>query len=73
MHVPLSHTNKHWNVCIFSTVTPNDYEPPGFKAAQSDIFQFEEEPMNIKVGDVVTVSKSYRSFSTFLYSYTHKF
>lgn len=38
----------------FDDVTPNDYEPPGFKAAQSDNFQFEEEPMNIKVGDVVT-------------------
>lgn len=37
------------------SVTPSDYEPPGFKAAQSDNFQFEEEPMNIKVGDVATV------------------
>ena len=36
-------------------VTPGDYEPPGFKAATSDNFTFENEPMNIKVGDVATV------------------
>ncbi|KAL3842591.1 hypothetical protein ACJMK2_020585 [Sinanodonta woodiana] len=35
-------------------VTPSDYEPPGFKAAETDNFVFEEEPMNIKVGDVAT-------------------
>ncbi|KAK3600779.1 hypothetical protein CHS0354_009208 [Potamilus streckersoni] len=35
-------------------VTPPDYEPPGFKAAETDNFVFEEEPMNIKVGDVST-------------------
>ncbi|XP_076115674.1 uncharacterized protein LOC143083287 [Mytilus galloprovincialis] len=38
----------------FDDLTPGDYEPPGFKAAQTDSFQFEEEPMNIKVGDVTT-------------------
>ena len=37
-------------------MTPEDYEPPGFKAASSDNFHFEEEPMNIKVGDVTTVT-----------------
>lgn len=35
-------------------VTPPDYEPPGFKAADSDSFQFEKEPINIKVGNVPT-------------------
>ncbi|ESO83255.1 hypothetical protein LOTGIDRAFT_197435, partial [Lottia gigantea] len=38
----------------FDDVTPPDYEPPGFKAADTDTFIFEEEPMNIKVGDVST-------------------
>lgn len=43
------------HVYYFPTVTPEDYEPPGFKAADSDNFVFEEEPMTIKVGDVETV------------------
>lgn len=38
----------------YDDCTPTDYEPPGFKPAQSDSFVFEEEPMNIKVGDVAT-------------------
>ena len=36
--------------------TPVDYEPPGFESAESDNFQFEDEPMNFKVGDIGTVS-----------------
>ncbi len=36
-------------------VTPAEYEPPGFKACESDNFKFDEEPMNIKIGDVNTV------------------
>ncbi|XP_041365115.1 HORMA domain-containing protein 1-like isoform X2 [Gigantopelta aegis] len=38
----------------YDDCTPADYEPPGFKACESDSFTFEEEPMNIKVGDVTT-------------------
>ncbi|XP_033751902.1 HORMA domain-containing protein 1-like [Pecten maximus] len=38
----------------YDDCTPADYEPPGFKPAQSDTFVFDEEPMNIKVGDVST-------------------
>lgn len=38
----------------YDEVTPVDYEPPGFTATDSDQFHFEEEPMNIKVGDVQT-------------------
>ncbi|XP_060584894.1 HORMA domain-containing protein 1-like isoform X2 [Ruditapes philippinarum] len=38
----------------YDDVTPEDYEPPGFKAADSDNFVFDEEPMTIKVGDVNT-------------------
>ena len=39
-------------------VTPHDYEPPGFQQAASDGFNFQVHPMNIKVGDVTTVSIS---------------
>ena len=45
-----------WKLLSFVAVTPSDYEPPGFKAADSDTFIFEDEPMTIKVGDVNTVS-----------------
>lgn len=38
----------------YDDVTPADYEPPGFKKADSDNFVFEDEPMTIKVGDVST-------------------
>ncbi|OWF50585.1 HORMA domain-containing protein 1-like [Mizuhopecten yessoensis] len=38
----------------YDDYTPADYEPPGFKPAQTDTFVFDEEPMNIKVGDVST-------------------
>lgn len=38
----------------YDEVTPPDYEPPGFQAAAKDHFNYEEEPMNIKVGDVAT-------------------
>ena len=37
-------------------VTPADYEPPGFKASNFDTFLFQDEPVNIKLGDVATVS-----------------
>jgi hypothetical protein len=50
-------TNKYPQNCLlYWTVTPADYEPPGFKKADSDNFVFEDEPMTIKVGDVSTVS-----------------
>ncbi|PIK43774.1 putative HORMA domain-containing protein 1-like [Apostichopus japonicus] len=38
----------------YDEVTPTDYEPPGFKASPSDNFTYEDEPMNIRVGDVTT-------------------
>lgn len=40
----------------FASVTPSDYEPPGFRPAEEDCFKFEDEPMHVKVGDVATVS-----------------
>ena len=38
-------------------VTPADYEPPGFVAAEEEGFVFEHNTENIKVGDVATVSE----------------
>ncbi|XP_031561323.1 HORMA domain-containing protein 1-like [Actinia tenebrosa] len=38
----------------YDEVTPSTYQPPGFKETTMDNFQFHEEPMNIKVGDVST-------------------
>ena len=44
------------NQIFIVSVTPADYEPPGFQPSERDDFSYEEEPMNIKVGDVSTVS-----------------
>ncbi|XP_013403455.1 LOW QUALITY PROTEIN: HORMA domain-containing protein 2-like, partial [Lingula anatina] len=38
----------------YDDVTPADYEPPGFQPVDTDYFMFDEEPINIKVGDVHT-------------------
>ncbi|XP_073247203.1 HORMA domain-containing protein 1-like [Porites lutea] len=38
----------------YDEVTPPDYEPPGFKHTSNDEFNFVDEPLNIKVGDVST-------------------
>jgi len=37
-------------------VTPEDYEPPGFKAADCDSLSFDVNPVKIGVGSVSTVS-----------------
>lgn len=39
----------------YDKVTPMDYEPPGFKAAESESFAFEDKPMKIRAGDVSTL------------------
>ncbi|KAK7099160.1 HORMA domain-containing protein 1-like isoform X2 [Littorina saxatilis] len=41
-------------ILYYDEVTPADYEPPGFKASDFDAFQFHDEPVNIKLGDVET-------------------
>ncbi|XP_076450095.1 uncharacterized protein LOC143286420 [Babylonia areolata] len=41
-------------ILYYDEVTPADYEPPGFKSSNFDSFQFEDEPVNIKLGDVAT-------------------
>jgi len=45
----------HSGFFVLNTVTPADYQPPGFCQSEFDSFKFEDEPMNIKVGDVATV------------------
>ena len=36
------------------TVTPEDYEPPGFQPTTSESFEFEESAVNIRIGEVAT-------------------
>ncbi|KAJ0066481.1 hypothetical protein NL108_013647 [Boleophthalmus pectinirostris] len=48
------------NVCLnmklayYDDVTPKDYQPPGFKEADGDIMEFEQEPVRLNMGEVVT-------------------
>lgn len=42
---------RGWGV---STVTPQDYQPLGFKEAESETFVFEKEPVKLSMGEVVT-------------------
>ncbi|XP_045558903.1 HORMA domain-containing protein 1 isoform X4 [Salmo salar] len=35
-------------------VTPQDYQPPGFMEGDGDSMQFEKEPVNLTMGEVVT-------------------
>lgn len=41
-------------ILYYDEVTPADYEPPGFKPSTCDSFRFQDEPVNIKLGDVST-------------------
>ncbi|XP_029592912.1 HORMA domain-containing protein 1 isoform X2 [Salmo trutta] len=48
------------NVCLnmklyyYDDVTPQDYQPPGFMEGDGDSMQFEKEPVNLTMGEVVT-------------------
>uniref|UniRef100_UPI0037E995FC HORMA domain-containing protein 1 n=1 Tax=Semicossyphus pulcher TaxID=241346 RepID=UPI0037E995FC len=48
------------NVCLnmklayYDNVTPQDYQPPGFKEADGDTMEFEKEPVRLTMGEVVT-------------------
>lgn len=35
-------------------VTPQDYQPPGFKEADGDSMEFEREPVKLTMGEVAT-------------------
>lgn len=39
---------------VFIPVTPQDYQPPGFKEADGDSIEFEREPVKLTMGEVVT-------------------
>ena len=40
----------------FVSVTPAEYEPPGFKASDYDAFNYDDDTVNVRLGDVATVS-----------------
>ncbi|XP_070691014.1 HORMA domain-containing protein 1 [Pempheris klunzingeri] len=48
------------NVCLnmklayYDNVTPQDYQPPGFKEADGDTMEFEREPVKLNMGEVAT-------------------
>ncbi|KAF7653844.1 hypothetical protein LDENG_00077490 [Lucifuga dentata] len=48
------------NVCLnmrlayYDDVTPQDYQPPGFKEAVGDSMEFEREPVKLTMGEVAT-------------------
>lgn len=35
-------------------VTPQDYQPPGFKDSEGDTMEFEREPVKLSMGQVMT-------------------
>lgn len=39
---------------VFITVTPHDYQPPGFKEGENSMLVFQKEPVNLTMGEVVT-------------------
>ncbi|KAF1388440.1 hypothetical protein PFLUV_G00090210 [Perca fluviatilis] len=48
------------NVCLnmklayYDNVTPQNYQPPGFREADGDTMEFEKEPVRLTMGEVVT-------------------
>ncbi|KAF6736571.1 HORMA domain-containing protein 1 [Oryzias melastigma] len=48
------------NVCLnmkltyYDDVTPQDYQPPGFREADGDVLEFEQEPVKLTMGEVAT-------------------
>uniref|UniRef100_A0A8C8DHS8 HORMA domain containing 1 n=1 Tax=Oryzias sinensis TaxID=183150 RepID=A0A8C8DHS8_9TELE len=48
------------NVCLnmkltyYDDVTPQDYQPPGFREAEGDVLEFEKEPVKLTMGEVTT-------------------
>ncbi|XP_011603537.2 HORMA domain-containing protein 1 isoform X2 [Takifugu rubripes] len=41
-------------LAYYEEVTPQDYQPPGFKEAEGDTLVFEKEPVKLTMGEVVT-------------------
>ncbi len=48
------------SVCICVSVTPQEYQPPGFKDDDNETLLFEREPVNLTMGEVVTPFHSLR-------------
>ncbi|XP_013873160.1 HORMA domain-containing protein 1 [Austrofundulus limnaeus] len=48
------------NICLnmklayYDDITPPDYQPPGFREADGDIMEFEQEPVRLSMGEVAT-------------------
>ncbi|XP_035465178.2 HORMA domain-containing protein 1 isoform X1 [Scophthalmus maximus] len=41
-------------LAYYDDVTPQDYQPPGFKEADGDTIEFEREPVKLTMGEVAT-------------------
>ncbi|KAM7421566.1 hypothetical protein PAMA_015617 [Pampus argenteus] len=41
-------------LAYYDDVTPQDYQPPGFKETDGDTIEFEKEPVKLTMGEVVT-------------------
>ncbi|XP_051813266.1 HORMA domain-containing protein 1 isoform X3 [Acanthochromis polyacanthus] len=41
-------------LAYYDDVTPHDYQPPGFREADGDTMEFEQEPVKLTMGEVVT-------------------
>ncbi|XP_059195488.1 HORMA domain-containing protein 1 isoform X2 [Centropristis striata] len=41
-------------LAYYDNVTPQDYQPPGFKEADGDTMEFEKEPVKLTMGEVAT-------------------
>ncbi|XP_008295835.1 HORMA domain-containing protein 1 [Stegastes partitus] len=41
-------------LAYYDDVTPHDYQPPGFREADGDTMEFEQEPVQLTMGEVVT-------------------
>lgn len=41
-------------LAYYDDVTPPDYQPPGFREADGDTMEFEQEPVKLTMGEVVT-------------------
>lgn len=46
--------SQFFSLFVSLPVTPQDYQPPGFKEADGDTMEFEREPVKLTMGEVVT-------------------
>ncbi|KAM9782602.1 HORMA domain-containing protein 1-like [Neosynchiropus ocellatus] len=48
------HVCLSMKLAYYEDVTPQDYQPPGFKATDGNALEFEKEPVKMSLGSVVT-------------------